>query len=239
MARLAGPAVLTPNLFLLAGFENAGHPVRLEHGRFAALPGLEVEDALEGCEGDCQLLHLALVRRDQRERDAVAGRAHLAIAVAAQHLVVDEMDGDPLVAGGVDLTRRCARVEQDVLEAAQRDEGAPVVGAQVVDAGLHERCFKLPLGRVAVQRLAVQEAVDGVRHAFRIVGRRSLEPLTLWGRAGWGRYLTRYASPWKCGAKSGLNCTRYPAGLWPCLYPPGEQRGLLYAGVAPAEKPPL
>src|SRR4030081_2600327 len=106
MAWLAAPAILAPHLLLFAGFENSGHPVRLQHGRFAALPGLEVENSLEGGERDGQLLDLALVGRDQRERDPISGGTELAITVATQHLVVDEVNGHPLVAGGVDRPRR-------------------------------------------------------------------------------------------------------------------------------------
>src|SRR4029077_2706186 len=100
-----------------------------------------------------------------------------------------EVDGDPLVVGGVDLARRCPGVEQDVLEAAQRHEGAPVVGAQVVDAGLHERGLELPLRWVTVQRLAVEEAIDGMRHVPRIVRPKSPSPACAGGQGG--GYLTR------------------------------------------------
>ena len=84
--------------------------------------------------------------------------------------MVDEVDRDPLVAGDVDGSRRRMGVEEDVLQAAERDEGAPVVGAEIVNSGLDNGRVLLPLRRVPVQRLAVKETVDGVRHASRIVG---------------------------------------------------------------------
>src|SRR2546426_4151251 len=81
------------------------------------------------------------------------------------------MDRDALISGDVDRVRRGPRVEKNVLEAAERDEGAPVVGPEVVNPGLDDGRVQFPLRRVTVQRLAVEKTVDGVRHAPRIVGR--------------------------------------------------------------------
>jgi hypothetical protein len=78
--------------------------------------------------------------------------------------VVHEVDGDPLVAGDVDRVLGGARIEEHVLKAAQRYEGAAIIGPEVMDAGLHDRRIELPLWRVTMQRLAVEEAIDGVRH---------------------------------------------------------------------------
>src|SRR5213080_3241152 len=134
MPRLARRDILPPDLLLLTGFEDAGHPVGLEHRRIAAFPGLQIEDPLERGKGDRQVFHLALVGRHQRQGHAVTGWPELAVAVSTQYLVVDEMDRHPLIAGDIYRVGGRPRIEQDVFEAAEWYEGPAIVRPQVEHA---------------------------------------------------------------------------------------------------------
>ena len=64
--------------------------------------------------------------------------------------MVDEMDRHPLVAGDVHRVGGRPRVEQDIFEAAERDEGTTVIRTQVQDTGLHDGAVQLALGGIAV-----------------------------------------------------------------------------------------